>query len=655
MEFITDNYYRVIKSVINKDIQTDFPLTKNNLNLLSMLQSNFIHYIELLYDGKLTPEWGANFDPESSIKDFYYANENKFQEYVRTYREAKKRIYEVIKNNIIFIKNFENLSLYLMDFINKFNKKASTGKLKDQYKNYIKVGFFEQYLSGLQKYISVLSDEKSTETDKENALNTIYSTFIHNTIGYNIVHVFIQYQNKIKEYFNNPHIADDTVKFLFHTFTLSTLILRNCGKDESPLAFIKDKSKKLAYQSMSFPFEKEMDINYAREQFFDWLFTNTTNFLNNFSYMYETAIKEAEEEAKKQIEEEKTKETTKPKKKSIEEINSQKKKAKKIAKEKHEEIAKYRELINTYKTLLSTRDPGALRTMITNEGKFASYLERESDTSVILVINFYKAIPEEEKNLFIEEALTEGCNIKDIDLQKVYIDSLHKTSSVYENITEKIPYTKVIEAEKGILKDIYKNNLTIYNIKGNELAKYILGKSFNYFKDDIIYQIEKWLNTQNIDKTINKKIKFKDNGKFQIKRYNYMNDHSFHSFNTPINFYKYDQWASIMLSIKYDIITEKVEIKEEKIEICSKCKKNEKGKDKDGKYLNLCEECAKEIREEQKKKPKEEQVKEWVEKRSKEYVKPKKKVGFDTANPNMPPMVQEEDNRFKKRSRNIRR
>ncbi len=585
LDTIVEKFYFLIKLLVNKNMDQEFQIIKQNINSISMVQNNFIHYFESLYDEKIDSEWAENFDPQSILKFYYFDNEVFFKNLIKAYREQKARIYMMIQNNPYFIKQYENLARSCMFYIEEFNKRVQNKniKIKDQYRKYLTVAFYDQILQGLKNYVTkIVGEEKdgvhidATPEQLEDATRPIFSTLLHNITGFNLIAAFIHFKDTFAQNYSNIAFGEDCVKYIFHEFSLALRILKGLKKDENPMDFLKRDLRNISFQSTTFEFEKHINIEESRKKTFEFIFANTTAILKDIADLYDELVERLRKQAE-EVPEVQTEVKHKPKKLTQQELDRKKKEKKRQAKIK----SRYRDniylLSNWYEALLEQRLPTQTITNTIYWTKspigllMYTFLEK-TQTSCKIKINCYKKPVNCGYNQIenvINASSVRGKNYEAAVAQNTVRSLLENMftrsynyleDTSYKNINNKWYFNEVINYNQFIKDDGSIEDDT--NIIETKLIKQMLSifakdtdnKSiWNNLEKEIVEYLE-----TTVDTTKKVGVRFKDNGRVFVKKYDYHLDNK--SDKDILNFYDGadELWSSIIVDLKYDRVLDDI-------------------------------------------------------------------------------------------------
>jgi hypothetical protein len=578
LENVSNSFYFLIKSLIRKNIADEFNIVKTNVNNISIFQNHILHYLESLFNNKVTEEWALKFDEHSELKKFYYENEKEISQYFTRYNDSKVDFYKLMKDNSLFMRTVEANGMYLLTDFNKKQEKLekNNSKLKNKYKDHLYIGFQNQFIVGLKDYLI-----KIKEKDESESLNKFYETYMHNTLGGNLINGFLYFKEKLSTDYSNKFLADDCMQYLFHEFILSMWTLKSCESNKVPIDFMKEKVKTIIFKSANFAFMNKMDLNVARGRLFKIVLETATTVNNNIGSMYKKQEDELRDEYNKRINNPLKEEVSlTPKKLTDKEKELEIQKKRKLQKKKEKgnsEARKFMLDINRWfynnfgEDKRPNMDLNGFAFLPYNDSKlydcriaFKVVIEKDNECS--LYINCYKMCKNKD-NVLLHEALLKELLLTDksiINKKEKVLNDLSKQLSYSFNISS-YKYHEVQNNKKYYYSDLTSNELLketnvkdIANLEGNSLSITTLAIVYDKIVNDIHDIITKYINKTSIDEYL-KEIKFNDNSKVVLKSYNTEDDFEEKKYDYKV-FSNY-LWSMIKVSIKFDTIT--TEIKKE--------------------------------------------------------------------------------------------
>lgn len=585
LDMFVDDFYFAIKLLVNKDLDEEFATIRQNVNTISMMQNNMIHYFETLHDNNVNKEYADNFDPESQLKFNYFANEVSYNELIKAYKEQKTRLYSIIRDNPHFVDDYEALINECIVFLENYEK-AKTSQNKNKHLKSLKIGFYDQIVNGLKNLLDKQhpkedSDGKVPEVSPEqvdDAIRPMYSTILHNITGYNLIAAILHFKESMNEDFKNVSFNSDCSKYLFHEFVISLLLIKNIKKDEDPIEFIRKNFKNVAFQSTTFALEKDIDVDSARKYTVEYIFKTTTSIIRDLVDKYESIQEEKPIEISKE-------DLLKKKKnafKKEEERNQAIKKAKKVAKEKD----KAKKVASTLKSWYSNLDhyvTGWTRANLKDYYRFKSddnftivKLDSADTTTATFFVNHYKKSPTDDQlNTIKTTATIRGKDFDSFVNDNTANSKLNDTVSTafaynqknYKTVTTKWYYNEFKDATKVTPESGSLTKRVIELIFAEEKAN-------NSLEGLIISNLVK---NKVLDEKLSHSIKFKDNSRVSVKKYDYHIADS----DDLLNFFdKTDElWSAYIIELKYDVISkEVVKVVEKPVEVVNDKRKTNKDK-----------------------------------------------------------------------------
>lgn len=563
-----DAFNNVIRMNMSNNEENTYNTIKNNVNSVSMNFNNIIRYFCDLYDNNIDLEWAAGFDPDSILKNFYFDFKESIDKFIKEYKESISVLSHVLCHNS---KMFEKYTTFISDTVDYINekqiqlKKIDQGKkVKNKYKIMTDIAFayqFVQSYSSFSEDIKELNDavtakrkeNPSTEEfdkwykenllDKEHeATKRVISSFLHLAVGCNIVYAFSDFDSYFGDHNKNKALRHDSVQYLFNEYILESLAFRNCPKDQSYAEYIKGKSKGLAFQSIDYSFQRDVDVNKARAETIALVFTYAIN-------IFRSVINDicGSEEKNEVTEVKEIKPKNKKNKKDLQKIYKEK------SKEKKKLIGTYKHDISVYNNIIkNTHDSNTIE-LESDEDKYCIRVCPFKDTKVIIRVERYsKKIPENSISFFERNIIDP--NVKTIDIEKAYTFSKSISNDSLSDLQYRLYYNQFVEGIKDEfgVSLIYKQLSTITDLY--ERCKFILNYTLKYSYDKIIEKAIDIIKKTGVDFT-NRSIAVKNNCKFDIKWFRNKNlilEHP--EENGNLNFFQTNFWEIITYELNYDII-----------------------------------------------------------------------------------------------------
>lgn len=572
---LADEYYNCIRENMNEETEVEYNRTKTNINSVSMNFNNIIRYFVDLYTDNIDLEWAANFDPKSVLKVFYLDNKEELDPYIKGYIETTKVFSHVLCHNIRFQNKYNKLISDACDYIDDNEsklKKVNDGKtIKNKYKFMTNIAFINQFTASYKRYIDSISEVndavtkkreenkeitfeefdkwyKETQLAKELAsTSTVISSFVHLILGCSVIYSF----NEFKDYFmtknNNKYLASDCFTYLFNEYILESMAFKNCSKDKTYVDYFKEKSRNIAFQSLDYTLQRDVDINRSRSELIITLFTYVTTHFRNII----TTICSNDDATEKKSKEKKQK------KNNVKSKDELMKSYREKAKEKKRNLGSFKQSVSEYKHLISDglkTDNIVARTSDENNIYDISVYPSK-DTKVLVRIDRYaKEIPENETKKVFEKAVTD--TKLPVSVNKAYVAAKKVSIENLTNINEKWYYNQYVD---GSLSNRTESGEKLSTIAFNELTlsercRYILNKCIESSQDKIIEASIAIIKKTGIDFN-GKTIAVKNNCKFDIKYFKANNNPSFYDGN--LNFFKAGLWDIISFELNYDIVNDK--------------------------------------------------------------------------------------------------
>lgn len=573
-----EKYYNCIRNVMKNDSEEEYNRIKTNVNSVSMTYNNIIKYFSDLYFGTVEIEWASNFDPDSVLKNFYFDHKEALDEYIKEYLSTVKVLSHVICHNVKFKNKYTKFVSDVVEFINanqaKIKKINDGKKVKDKYKFMTDIAFAYQFTSSYTRFVDLIKevdeavtkkrdeekDIKFEEFDKwykENLLakelkatEPVVSSLLHLILGCNIIYAFDEFNDYFESKNKNKYLRSDCYNYIFNEYILESFAFRNCPKDKTYSEYIKTRSKTVAFQSLDYTFQKDVNIEKSRLELITYIFGYAANCIKDIVTI--TCGDPSKENEEKPEVEEKT--DTKKKKKSHEELV---KEYRAKAKEKKKQLGNFRNSIKDYKTLINNlkADNTLIQTSDANNIYDISVFSSK-DTKVIVRIDRYtKDINEKDVKQIFESAIIDPKNTQ-ISIDKAYVASKRISNDNLTNINEKWYYNQYIDgslvkrADGTELSTIKPEDYTI-----SERYRNTINVCLKNAQDKII---ESAINI--IKKTgVNfegKTIAVKNNCKFDIKYFK-ANHSNPEFFDGNLNFFKAGLWDIITIELNYDIVNKK--------------------------------------------------------------------------------------------------
>lgn len=567
----SEAFCSLIKNNMDSDDEKSYEQSKNSINSVSMNLSNIIRYFCDLYENNVNIEWAAGFDPDSNLKNFYNDYKNEIDAFVKEYIDTRNVFSHVLCHNS---KMFEKYTTFISDVVDYINEKQNTlkkidsnQKVKDKYKVMTNVSFAYQYVQSYNNFESLfkeinkaivekrnnepnISDEDFKKWYNENYLDKeheatrrVIDSFLHLTLGCNIIYAFSDFNDYFKEHNSNKALRSDVNRYLLNEYILESMAFRYCDKNSTYEKYIREKSKSVAFKSIDYSFQRDVDTNIARAETVSCIFSSAINAFRSLINNICGAEKEEVKEKKNKKKNNKKKEN-----KNFQKIYKEK------AREKKKLIGNYTNALSEYNKLIKeSKDTSAIE-LESTENKFCVHVCPFRDTKVIIRVERYnKSIPSNVKN-FIEKSIIDPN--KNISIKEAYNFSKSIPNESLTDLGKRYYYNQYIDRsfakdDLGVSFD-YKLLSTI--VSQDQRLRYIVDFTLNNASAKIIEKIIENIKKSGIDFT-NKSISIKDNCKFDIKYFknkNFILESSKNNGN--LDFYKTRFWEIVSFELNYDII-----------------------------------------------------------------------------------------------------
>lgn len=568
-------FNNVIKINMKDDSDEEYSKLKINVNSVSMFFNNIIRYFIDIYDNNIDIEWASNFDSESILKNFYYENKEKIDPFIEEYKNTIKVFSHLICHNIKFGNVYEKLISEIIDDIAskdyKLKKIDENKRVKNKHEFTTDIAFEYQFVTSYKKFNDAIKkvndaveekrknepeikfedfDKWYKETQLEDELaatKPVVSSFLHLLVGCSVIYAFYNFDTYFANKNNNKNLRRDCMNYFFNEYILESFAFKNCPKDKTYEDYIRDRSKTVAFQSLDYSFQRDVDIDESRLQTISYIFGYATNC---FKVLFDNVCGE------KKIEKKEDKKETK------------KDKQKKAAKTREELIKSYKakskekkKNLNSFKTAM--KDYDQILNHITYDSSITKFTDNDSiydvrvypskDTKVIVRVERYakKIYDEDVKKIF--EAAT---IIKDtpVNVKEAFVAARNVTNENLTNINEKWYYNQYVDGsiakrDGKDLSTIDKSTFTLSERCRNTINICLKNSYEKIIKEAI--NIIKHTGVEFEGKTI----AVKNNCKFDIKYFKSNNPSN--SYGGNLNFFKAGIWDIITFELNYDIVNEK--------------------------------------------------------------------------------------------------
>ena len=568
-------FYNVIRMNMKEISDDEFSKIKLNVNSVSMFFNNIIRYFIDIHDNKIDLDWAANFDPDSILKNFYYENKEKLDSLIEDYKETTKVFSHLICHNIKFQNAYNKLISDIVDDITakdyKLKKLDSNKRVNNKYEFITDISFEQQFVSSYKKFIEAIDkvdkavDEKRKsepeikyedfdkwykETQLEDELaatRPVISSFLHMLVGCTVLYGFDDLDTYFESKNKNKNLRSDCMNYFFNQYILESFAFKNCAKDKTYEDYIRERSKTVAFQSLDYSFQRDVDVNESRLQTISYIFGYATNC---FKVLFDNVCGKDNTEKK-----EEKKETKKDKKK-------------KAAKSREEMIKSYREKgkekkknLNSFKTAM--RDYDEIIRGISYDTSITKFSDNDSiydvlvypskDTKVIVRVERYakKIYEEDVKKIF--ETATINKN-EPVNVKAAFIAARNITNENLTNINEKWYYNQFVDGSiaKREGKDFSTLNKSTFTL--SERCRNTINLCLKNSYEKIIQEAINIIKHTGVEFE-GKTIAIKNNCKFDIKYFKSNNPAN--SYGGNLNFFKAGIWDVITFELNYDIVNEK--------------------------------------------------------------------------------------------------
>jgi len=316
-------FNNVIKINMKDNSDDEYSKIKINVNSVSMFFNNLIRYFIDIHDNNIDIEWASNFDSESILKNFYYENKEKIDPFIEEYKDTVKVFSHLICHNIKFENAYEKLISDIADDIASKNyklKKIDENKhVKNKHEFTTDIAFEYQFITSYKKFNEAIKkvndaveekrknepeikyedfDKWYKETQLEDELaatKPVVSSFLHLLVGCSVIYAFNNFDTYFANKNNNKNLRHDCMNYFFNEYILESFAFKNCPKDKTYEDYIRERSKTIAFQSLDYSFQRDVDINESRLQTISYIFGYATNC---FKVLFDNVCDEKKEEKK---------------------------------------------------------------------------------------------------------------------------------------------------------------------------------------------------------------------------------------------------------------------------------------------------------------------------------------------------------------------
>lgn len=568
-------FYDVIRLNMKEISDEEYSKIKVNVNSVSMLFNNIIRYFIDIHDDKIDLEWASNFDPDSILKNFYYENKEKLDGFIQEYKDTIAVFSHLICHNIKFQNAYNKLLSDITDDIDaknyKLKKLNENKKVNNKFEFMTDVAFEYQFVSSYKKFhdsigkiYDAIENKRKAEpeikyedfdkwykdtllADEHAATAPVISSFLHMLVGCSVIYAFGDFDSYFASKNKNKNLKADCMNYFFNEYILESFAFKNCPKDKTYEDYIRERSKTIAFQSLDYSFQRDVDINESRLQTISYIFGYATNC---FKVLFDNVCGEKKEEKK-----EDKKETKKDKQKKSEKTR------KELIKSYKEKSKEKKKNLNSFKTAMKDYDEIikgiSYDTSITkfsdNDSIYDVLVYPSKDTKVIVRVERYakKIFDEDVKKIFEIATITKN---NPVNVKEAFIAARNVTNENLTNINEKWYYNQYVDGSiaKRDGKDfttIDKSTFTLSERCRNTINICLKNSYEKIIKEAI--NIIKHTGVEFEGKTI----AVKNNCKFDIKYFKSNNPSN--SYGGNLNFFKAGIWDIITFELNYDIVNEK--------------------------------------------------------------------------------------------------
>ena len=389
---------------------------------------------------------------------------------------------------------------------------------------------------------------KETQLEDElAATKPVISSFLHLLVGCSVIYAFDNFNTYFANKNNNKNLRRDCMNYFFNEYILESFAFKNCPKDKTYEDYIRDRSKTVAFQSLDYSFQRDVDINESRLQTISYIFGYATNC---FKVLFDNVCGE------KKVEKKEDKKETK------------KDKQKKAAKTREELIKSYKEKskekkknFNSFKTAMKDYDEIikgiSYDTSITkfsdNDSIYDVLVYPSKDTKIIVRVERYakKIFDEDVKKIFETATIIKN---NPVNVKEAFIAARNVTNENLTNINEKWYYNQYVDGSiaKRDGKDFSTIDKSTFTL--SERCRNTINICLKNSYEKIIKEAINIIKHTGVDFE-GKTIAVKNNCKFDIKYFKSNNPSN--SYGGNLNFFKTGIWDIITFELNYDIVNEK--------------------------------------------------------------------------------------------------
>lgn len=570
-------YGRAFNDVIKMNMHTmddkEYDQIRLNVNSMTMFFNNIIRYYIDIYKNNIDLEWAANFDPDSVLKNFYYDHKEELDKFIKEYIDTTHVVSHLLCHNVKFKNAYEKLMDDIVTDINskeyKLKKLDNNLKINNKYEFKTTVAFEYQYARSYQNFMKLIDpvDEAVNKKREENpnitydefdkwyketqlkteheATSSVISSLLHTLVGCSVIYGFTELDDYFASKNKNKNLRHDCISYFFSEYILESFAFRNCPKDKTYEEYIRNRSKTIAFQSLDYTYQRDIDIEKSRLEAICYIFGYATN---SFKVLIDNVCGDKNEPVKKEPKKENTK------KKKAQAYNEMIKSYKEKSKEKKKNLGAFKNALKTYDEIIKNiaSDTSIIK-YEDNDNIYDISVYPSKDTKVVVRVERYtkKILDENVKKVFGTAIIKEN---DPVDVRKAFVASKKVSNDNLTNINEKWYYNQFVDGKLAVrdgkdLSYLDKNTYTLSE-RCRNTVNVCLKNSYEKIIKNAIDIIKR--TGVNFD---GKSIAVKNNCKFDIKYFKSNNPDNF--FDGNLNFYKAGIWDIISFELNYDIINEK--------------------------------------------------------------------------------------------------
>jgi hypothetical protein len=566
-------FYDVIKMNMKSVDDKEYDQIKLNVNSMTMFFNNIIRYYIDIYENNIDLEWAANFDPDSVLKNFYYDHKEELDKFIKEYIDTVHVVSHLLCHNVKFKNAYEKFMDDIVKDINaneyKLKKLDENKKINNKYEFKTDIAFEYQFVVSYKKFMDLSepineADNKKREENpeikfeefdkwyKETQLNSeheatrsVISSLLHTLVGCSVIYGFTELDDYFASKNKNKNLRHDCVTYFFNEYILESFAFRNCPKDKTYEEYIRDRSKTIAFQSLDYTYQRDIDIEKSRLEAICYIFGYATN---SFKVLIDNICGDKNEPTKEEIKKDNKK------KKNTKAYNEMIKSYKEKSKEKKKNLGAFKNALKTYDEIIKNivSDTSIIKYEDT-DNIYDISVYPSKDTKVVVRVERYakKILDENVKKVFGTAIIKDN---DPVDVRKAFVASKKVSNDNLTNINEKWYYNQFVEGKLAVrdgkdLSYLDKNTYTLSE-RCRNTVNVCLKNSYDKIIKNAIDIIKH--TGVNFD---GKSIAVKNNCKFDIKYFKSNNPDNF--FDGNLNFYKAGIWDIISFELNYDIVNEK--------------------------------------------------------------------------------------------------